>query len=90
MKQLGDFELCDGRTLSELEHAKTVSDSCKAELSAYLPPSTDNFSGRVLVLGQEPRDDGSLRVFVASSAVDEPTSTFGSVLRGSRSRSGRR
>jgi von Willebrand factor type A domain len=57
--------VCDGQTLDELEHAKTVSDACKAELAAYLPAPSNDFSGHLALLGEESHDDGSLRVFVA-------------------------
>jgi hypothetical protein len=60
-----DTPVCDGQTLGELERSESVSDGCKAELGAYLPASSDNFAGRVVVLGSETRADGSLRVFVA-------------------------
>ena len=58
-------QVCDGQTLGELERSDSVSDGCKAELGAYLPASSDNSAGRVVVLGSETRGDGSLRVFVA-------------------------
>jgi hypothetical protein len=63
----GNIEVCDGQTLAELERAKSISDECKTEVEAYLPASSNDFSGRVVVLGQERHDDGSLRVFVAGT-----------------------
>jgi hypothetical protein len=67
LTQGGEIEVCDGQTLAQLEHANTVSDGCKAELSQYLPASSSDFGGRVVVLGRETRDDGSLRVFLAGA-----------------------
>jgi hypothetical protein len=61
----GALELCDGQTLAELAKAKTISDGCKSTLEAYLPAPFDDFDGRVVVLGRETHDDGSLRLFVA-------------------------
>lgn len=61
------LDVCDGQTLAELERAKTLSEDCKAELEAYLPAPFENFSGKVVVLGQEQHEDGSLRVYVAGT-----------------------
>lgn len=63
--EVGAVEVCDGQTFADLQRAKTISDGCKAALEAYLPRSFDDFSGRVVVLGRETHDDGSLRIFVA-------------------------
>jgi hypothetical protein len=63
----GNVPVCDGQTLSQLEGAKTISDNCKLEVQSYLPAPSNDFSGRVMVLGQEERDDGSLRVYVAGT-----------------------
>jgi hypothetical protein len=60
-------KVCGDQTLGELEHGESVSDGCKSELTAYLPASSGDFTGRVVVLGSETRDDGSLRVFVAGT-----------------------
>jgi hypothetical protein len=71
-----DTPVCDGQTLGELARVETVSDACKAELTPYLPASSDDARGRVVVLGSEQRDDGSLRAFVAGTdAGGEPLST---------------
>lgn len=67
LKELGDVPVCDGQTLGELERGKSVSDDCKQELEALLPSSSNDFAGRVVVLGREAHDDGSLRVFVAGT-----------------------
>jgi hypothetical protein len=64
----GALEVCDGQTLADLANAKTISDGCKHALQAYLPRPFDDFDGRVVVLGRETHDDGSVRLFVA--AVD--------------------
>jgi hypothetical protein len=64
---LADVVVCDGQTLAELERAKTLSASCKAEVAAYLPSSSDDFRGRVVVLGSQQDQDGPLRVFVAGT-----------------------
>jgi hypothetical protein len=61
----GALEVCDGQTLAELASAKSISDGCKSALQAYLPTPFDNFDGRVVLLGRETHDDGSLRLFVA-------------------------
>jgi hypothetical protein len=66
-EQAGNIQVCDGQTLSELERAKTLSDACKADVAAYLPSPSNDFAGRIVVLGQEQHDDGSLRVFVAGT-----------------------
>lgn len=66
-ERAGNVEVCNGQTLSELEHAETLSDDCKADVAAYLPSSSNDFAGRVVLLGQEQHDDGSLRVFVAGT-----------------------
>ena len=63
----GDLEVCDGMTLEELTHARTISDGCKAQLESLLPQPADNFSNRLLVLGSEERSDGSLRVFMTGA-----------------------
>lgn len=67
LERAGSIQVCDGQTLSELEHAKTLSDECKAEVAAYLPSPSNDFAGRLIVLGKEQHDDGSLRVFVAGT-----------------------
>jgi len=64
-KAVADTPVCDGQTFGDLERSETVSDGCKAELSAYLPASSDNSTGRLAMLGNEARGDGSLRVFLA-------------------------
>jgi len=61
----GALEVCDGQTLAQLASAKTISDGCKSALQTYLPAPFENFDGRVVVLGRETHDDGSLRLFVA-------------------------
>jgi len=66
----GRVEICDGQTLAELAHAKTLSASCKDGVAAYLPAASDNFTGRVMVLGTEAQPDGSLRVFLAGTDAD--------------------
>ena len=66
----GELAICDGQTLAELRHATTLSASCKAEVAAYLPAASDDFTGRVLLLGSEEQSDGSLRAFVAGTDAD--------------------
>lgn len=66
---LDDIEVCDGMTLEELMNAQTLSESCKEQLQAYLPKAENNFEGRLIVLGQQEHDDGSLSIFV--HGVDE-------------------
>src|SRR5262249_50032142 len=47
LSDVGALEVCDGQTFAELEHAKTISDGCKAEVEPYLPSPSDNFHGHV-------------------------------------------
>jgi hypothetical protein len=49
--QIDGTIICDGQTLKELTQAKTISDECKAELTAYLPKPENSFSSRIVVLG---------------------------------------
>ncbi len=75
MSDAGALEVCDGQTLAGLASAKTISEACKSELQAYLPAPFDDFDGRLVVLGRETHDDGSIRLFVAGvDAVGSPLS----------------
>jgi hypothetical protein len=79
--ELGKVVVCDGQTLAELARAKTISPACKAQVAAYLPASSDDFRGRVVVLGSEEDPDGLLRVFVAGTDAHGsalPDSAYGS------------
>ncbi|HXS18820.1 MAG TPA: vWA domain-containing protein [Polyangiaceae bacterium] len=61
---LENIEVCDGMTFGELMNAQTLSESCKQQLQAYLPEAENNFEARLIVLGQQEHDDGSLSIFV--------------------------
>lgn len=66
---LENIEVCDGMTFGELMNAQSLSESCKEQLQAYLPEAENNFESRLIVLGQQEHDDGSLSIFV--HGVDE-------------------
>ncbi len=63
--QIDGAIICDGQTLKELTQAKTISDECKAELTAYLPKPENGFSSRIVVLGTKlDPATGALSIFV--------------------------
>ncbi len=63
-ERLGDIEVCDGMTIEELMDAQTISDECKDEVQSFLPQPEDNFEDRVMILGSDEGDDGSLSIFL--------------------------
>jgi hypothetical protein len=75
LDDLENTEICDGMTLEELMNAVTISESCKAELQAYLPQPQDNFENRLIAVGQSENDDGSLSVYL--QGVDSSGNAFG-------------
>jgi len=77
--QVDGTVICDGQTLKELTQAKSISDECKAELTAYLPQPETSFSSRIVVLGTKLDPvTGALSIFVQGAdaqgtAIDRQT-----------------
>lgn len=59
-----NIKVCDGMTLGELVDAQTLSDDCKQQVESYLPQAENDFKGRLIVLGQQEGEDGSLALYV--------------------------
>lgn len=57
-------EACGDMTLEELRNSMTISDECKASLEALLPQPSTNFDSRLVVLGSEEGEDGSVTLYV--------------------------
>lgn len=56
-------EACGGMTLEELMNATTINEECKASLESLLPQPSTNFSSKLVVLGSEEGEDGSLTIY---------------------------
>lgn len=70
LEDLGDLRICGGMTLEELYVADEITDDCRAALETLLPREEHTFEGRLVALGSEVAEDGTLRLFVHGAADD--------------------